>query len=269
MSDYRDLLDQERRRFAMRGGTMGDLEKRRQRKHRNRRIASGLVALVIAAAGIGAGLFALRPTGNAKPSHTPTPTPTPTPTSSQTPSFIPMGLPGPSGPVQFVDESAGWAVGPNGEILATIDGGKTWTGQYGGPLKITGVQFVDDHHGWAVGEGGGLLRTVDGGGSWESVSSDSLTSVDFASPSVGWAIRSGSRVRVKTTDGGQTWTSGGLAVDSVCAVDASTAWAAGPGEGGISFLKTVDGGTSWNDHPIAVPQGEPWTATVRCAGNDA
>ena len=133
MSDYRDLLEQERRRFRMPHGSMEDLERRRDRRRRNRRVASGIVALIIAAAGIGGGLYALRPTGSIKPVVSPTP------------SVVPPGsltLPAPSGPIQFVDAKTGWAVGPNGEILATVDGGKSWTGQYSGPLRIVGVQFV-------------------------------------------------------------------------------------------------------------------------------
>jgi photosystem II stability/assembly factor-like uncharacterized protein len=264
MSDYRDLLERERRRFRMPHGSMEELERRRDRKRRNRRIASGIVALVIAAAGLGAGFYALRPAGNAKPVVTPTPTVAP-------PSA--HGLLAPSGPIQFVDAETGWAVGPNGEILATVDGGKTWSGQYSGPLKIVGVQFVDDMHGWAVGEKG-LLQTVDGGGSWQPISDQAFSTVQFVNSLTGWGIRSDSyapapRQVVKTEDGGRTWTAEGLAADSLCALDEKVLWAAGAGEGGIMFARSSDGGASWVDTPIPVPQGEPWTATVRCAGTDA
>jgi hypothetical protein len=37
----------------------------------------------------------------------------------------------------------------------------------------------------------------------------------------------------------------------------------------VSFLKSEDAGVSWDDHPIAVPSGGRWSATVRCAGIDA
>ena len=133
MSDYRDLLERERRRFRMPHGSMEELERRRDRKRRNRRIASGIVALVIAAAGIGAGLYALRPAGNGKPVVTPTPTVAP-------PSA--HGLLAPSGPIQFVSPEKGWAVRPNGQIVATVDGGKTWMVQHKGTMAIIGVQFI-------------------------------------------------------------------------------------------------------------------------------
>ena len=264
MSDYRDLLERERRRFRMPHGSMEELERRRDRKRRNRRIASGIVALVIAAAGIGAGLYALRPAGNGKPVVTPTPTVAP-------PSA--HGLLAPSGPIQFVSPEKGWAVRPNGQIVATVDGGKTWMVQHKGTMAIIGVQFIDDMHGWALAEKG-VLRTMDGGGSWEPVSDQAFTTVQFVNSLTGWGIRSESytpapRQLVKTEDGGRTWTAEGLAADSLCALDDKVLWAAGAGEGGIMFARSSDGGASWVDTPIPVPQGEPWTATVRCAGIDA
>ena len=62
--------------------------------------------------------------------------------------------------VDFVDVSHGWAAGyawndlgdDVGVILATVDGGDTWTAQSaGGAASLSGVCFVDAAHGWAVG----------------------------------------------------------------------------------------------------------------------
>jgi hypothetical protein len=75
-----------------------------------------------------------------------------------------------------------------------------------------------------------------------------------------------------TTDGGVTWDreTASLGVDSVCANEGGQiVWAAGPGEGGISFIRTDDGWATGVDSPISVPEGEPWKATVRCAGSEA
>src|SRR5438552_2967973 len=136
MSDFKDRLEQERRRFAMSGDSFQDLERRRDRKRRNRRLASGLVALVIAAAGVGGGLYAFRPTRSASPVDTPTPsvvptTPTPGPTpTSPSPTPPVQELAGQvSGPIQFVDDQRGWMVDADGQILATGDGGHTWNVQ--------------------------------------------------------------------------------------------------------------------------------------------
>jgi photosystem II stability/assembly factor-like uncharacterized protein len=271
MSDYRDLLEQERRRFRMPGGSMQGLERRRDRRRRNRRITSGIVALIIATVGIGAGVYALRPTGEAKPAVTPTPT--------VTPPAVSRALPAPSGPIQFVDSRTGWAVGPNAEILATVDGGTTWTGQYGGPLKIVGVQFVDDLHGWAVGEGGDLLRTVDGGDTWELVQLDEeLHTAQFVDASIGWAtgfIGHGgpSSSLFMSSDGGMTWATqrpGNVeVVDSVCAASKDLIWAAGHGRDGASLVMSDDGGATWKGTSLGIPQSELGTDTLSCSGVDA
>jgi len=60
------------------------------------------------------------------------------------------------GSVTFTDPSHGWAVGDSPLILATTDGGATWTKQHSGQHSGTSeylesVTFTDPSHGWAVG----------------------------------------------------------------------------------------------------------------------
>jgi len=43
-----------------------------------------------------------------------------------------------------------WRVAGNGRILATSDGGHSWTRQYAGPAALYQVDFTDAAHGWAV-----------------------------------------------------------------------------------------------------------------------
>jgi photosystem II stability/assembly factor-like uncharacterized protein len=274
MSDYRELLEQERRKHAMRDGSVEGLERRRNRKRRNGQIVAGIVALLIAAAGIGSGVYAFRSSTGPKPAgRTPTPTPSPASSSDLTaPSR-------PSGPIQFVDEMHGWAV-IQGHILATSDGGKSWSPQTTGPIEISGVTFVDADRGWAT-QVVGMLRTVDGGAHWTPVGQPRVefTQVQFQDSEVGWALRLNPEVTsgpagavVKTTDGGQTWVDQSVQADSVCYAtngETKSVWAAGPGEGGVSFLRSTDGGTSWNDQPIRVPEGEPWSASLQCFGTEA
>src|SRR6266511_4140424 len=213
MSDYRDLLDKERRRFAMRDGSLEGLEQRWNRKRRNARIAAGVLALLIAAAGVGGGLYAFRSSSGLKPGVSPSFSPPPSigPAPSETPGVVSGRLSPPSGPIQFVDAQTGWAVGPSGEILFSTDAGRTWTGQYGGPLKIVALQFVDNLHGWALSEDG-LLRTTTGGGHWGPAGSPEqpLRSVQFATDLVGWGVSGPSDpsvpgTLVKSTDGGISW----------------------------------------------------------------
>lgn len=74
--------------------------------------------------------------------------------------------------VHFVDDQHGWAVGHDAAIIATADGGRSWTLQHYQPeLKkpLLDVLFLDARLGYAVGAFGLLLKTEDGGGSWTEV----------------------------------------------------------------------------------------------------
>ena len=71
--------------------------------------------------------------------------------------------------VAFPDNEHGWAVGHDGVILATGDGGLTWHHQDNGQSLDTvllDVLFLDATHGFAVGAYGRFLSTTDGGLHW-------------------------------------------------------------------------------------------------------
>jgi len=75
--------------------------------------------------------------------------------------------------VQFLDQAVGWAVGGNGTILATIDGGQNWQAQKAPTdQNLFSVYFLDQTNGWAVGWSGTILATTDGGKSWETRETD-------------------------------------------------------------------------------------------------
>ena len=58
-------------------------------------------------------------------------------------------------------------MGQHGVILATTDGGQTWTHQQSGTdERLNDVHFLDAQKGWAVGAQGTLLQTTDGGNKW-------------------------------------------------------------------------------------------------------
>ncbi len=72
--------------------------------------------------------------------------------------------------VSFGDAQHGWAVGHDGVILATTDGGVTWTHQDSGADLETiylDVFFSDAQHGLAVGAYGKCILTMDGGKTWQ------------------------------------------------------------------------------------------------------
>ena len=69
--------------------------------------------------------------------------------------------------MHFVDAERGWAVGHGGTVLATSNGGRTWSVRdASATAALWGVDFVNAERGWAVGDGGTVLATSDGGRSW-------------------------------------------------------------------------------------------------------
>lgn len=75
--------------------------------------------------------------------------------------------------VFFIDAHNGWAVGHDAQILATTDGGATWTKQFEDlerEAPLLDIWFKDRNNGYAVGAYGALLETTDGGANWEDVS---------------------------------------------------------------------------------------------------
>jgi photosystem II stability/assembly factor-like uncharacterized protein len=113
--------------------------------------------------------------------------------------------------VDFATPELGWAVGEFGVILATRDGGKTWTAEHS-PVQTTlfGVHFADAQRGWATGIEEVLLHTTDGGQTWHKVavperSGFVLGIYDVAVQGrLGWAIGD-SGLLLRSVDGGETW----------------------------------------------------------------
>eukprot|EP00002_Diphylleia_rotans_P036659 TRINITY_DN8106_c0_g1_i1.p1 TRINITY_DN8106_c0_g1~~TRINITY_DN8106_c0_g1_i1.p1 ORF type:complete len:295 (+),score=60.60 TRINITY_DN8106_c0_g1_i1:544-1428(+) len=79
--------------------------------------------------------------------------------------------------ISFVDENRGWVLSDGAQvnrILATTDGGLSWTTQYTTSGFLTSLEMVDENEGWAGGyarinPGGSalILRTTNGGRTWE------------------------------------------------------------------------------------------------------
>lgn len=113
--------------------------------------------------------------------------------------------------VTFPTPDRAWIVGEFGVILASTDGGLTWTAQKN-PVQSTlfGVAFADGDNGWAVGMSAVMLRTRDGGATWARVDipkrpgfSLSLYTVAVRGHNA-WAIGD-SGFLLASSDGGETW----------------------------------------------------------------
>ncbi len=127
--------------------------------------------------------------------------------------------------VQFWDNREGWAVGDEGVIWHTIDGGKHWERQPSGVrASLRSLHFLDPYTGWVVGReelrGGGstgvILFTKDGGIKWQRLMLNmmpGLNRVRFvderAGYKVGYLVGDGSDAHPSgvfvTTDSGRNW----------------------------------------------------------------
>ncbi len=175
--------------------------------------------------------------------------------------------------VFFVDAQTGWAcgrhptnAGDGGFVIATRDGGKTWSVQHGDPHSptraVARLFFVDATHGWATQVDGTMLRTMDGS-SWSPAGDARVPGAFvFTSPRRGFAVDGGSAIQ-RTVDGGGTWQPvyqcrvivAGVAHEQNCTPEA-IAFAPDHTTGYVvtralddrasAAIKTTDGGETWH-----------------------
>jgi photosystem II stability/assembly factor-like uncharacterized protein len=72
----------------------------------------------------------------------------------------------------FRNDTDGWAVSSDGNVLKTTDGGNSWDSQNLGNMSLEAVYFTDKKHGFIVGSHGALFRTKDEGSTWADMSLD-------------------------------------------------------------------------------------------------
>lgn len=115
--------------------------------------------------------------------------------------------------VRFVDPSHGWAIGYDGTVLATGDGGKSWQLQQfdaGWGKPNYDVLFSDTSNGLLAGANGTLKKTSDGGKTWEAVNSDVFGDTpnlyNIVALGDGSLLIAGERgFLARSTDKGATW----------------------------------------------------------------
>ncbi len=160
--------------------------------------------------------------------------------------------------VCFVDNANGWAVGAQGVIIHTADGGITWKVQDPGSLSgmwesLMAVEFCDRTNGIAVGTGGLIVKTTDGGTVWTKIPSGttaSLNGVRFLNPLTATVLGDGpcggAGNILRTNNGGTSWVNQnnptGEYLYSVDYLDEHNGLGVGI-DGAIA--KTIDGGTTW------------------------
>lgn len=122
---------------------------------------------------------------------------------------------------------------------------------------LTGVSFGDGRHGWAVGHDGVILATADGGETWtrQDGTSDLETvwlDVFFSDARIGLAVGAYGKVQI-TLDGGKTWQPGAappeeLHLNHITATDRDTVFVAG--EAG-TLLTSTDARQGWRQLDVA------------------
>lgn len=190
--------------------------------------------------------------------------------------------------IEMVNENIGWsvgvsdwAIGINGTILKTDNGGQTWIAQNFSKSKLFGLinstinfnslAVSSETNIWAAGNKqistdrtqGLITYSHDDGQTWQSIifsDNDGFLDIDFVTNSTGWALawKNYNRILYKTTDGGQNWTvvwndTSNSMANKIEFVSENTGW--------ISSLtndtlwKTVNGGAEWTIQLIGFPYG--------------
>ncbi len=192
--------------------------------------------------------------------------------------------------IAMQDEENGWGISDTA-VLRTTDGGTSWyqlTPPNAGKLGyFVASSFLDEQHAWILVPDandmlkGTLFRTSDGGVTWESAQVPfGGGDLRFLDAKRGWMMASlgagaGSMgvAILQTGDGGATWNQtytndpnqqnagaslplGGLK-DGLTPVDMQAAWVGGVtyAPGVIYLYQTQDGGTSWTQANIKIPDG--------------
>ncbi len=152
--------------------------------------------------------------------------------------------------VQFLSSTVGFAVGANGLVMRTDDGGASWSVQSSRTQKrLNAVSFADTSNGLAVGSLGTIIRTTDGGSNWSNVTSnttDELFDVHYLTAGgVAVAVGKGGRT-LKSANGGAIWS----VITPVTSDDLKSVRLTSLGTGvavGTSgrYLTTANSGDSW------------------------
>ncbi len=115
--------------------------------------------------------------------------------------------------VRFLDARIGWAIGYDGTLLGTTDGGENWTllqhdAGWGKPYYD--IRFFDADNGLLAGANGVLKRSSDGGKSWQDIDTDALEDgpnlYNLVTLGDGSLLLAGERgFLARSSDRGETW----------------------------------------------------------------
>lgn len=106
----------------------------------------------------------------------------------------------------FTSQNTGFVSGKEG-IMKSSDGGFTWQQVFNPGIFINDIDFIDFQTGWAVGDEGLICKTTDGGDTWkimDTLTNTSLYDISFINHQTGYLVSDGYGV-FRTDDGGENW----------------------------------------------------------------
>ena len=162
------------------------------------------------------------------------------------------------------------AVGWDGVIQATTDGGSTWSVRASGTgWSLNGITCPSTSACFAVGDAGAIVVSSDGGSTWSpqtTPTTEALYGISCPSTSVCFAVGDGGTI-LATTDGGSTWS---LQVSNtidmlrnISCPSSSTCFLVGNQQYLAFVLATTDGGTTWN-YQGGVSGPSPYLTAISC-----
>ncbi len=160
--------------------------------------------------------------------------------------------------IHFVNKHTGWAVGAQGAILKSTDGGESWQNILS-PITtvLTNVHSFNGQVVVAVGYGGKIIRSTDSGINWQQIASGTtgdLWRVQMINDTLGWACGSNSFL-IRTTDAGVTWNPiytgiSNIVLQSLDFFNNNFGCIVGGDIDGGVLLKTTNGGQNWEEHNL-------------------
>ena len=156
--------------------------------------------------------------------------------------------------VHFADENTGWAVGDNGTILKTTNGGDDWFIQTSNTtIALHKIHCADSNTVWVIGHyfvEKIVLKTTNGGEDWiqeffSHTDSIRYLSVFFVDKNIGWLAGIKNNYfgfLLKTIDGGENWIEQSDSISGLLYfIDANIGWVGGC----FNLYNTTDGGEDW------------------------
>lgn len=151
--------------------------------------------------------------------------------------------------VHFINANTGMAVGEQGRILKTTNGGAFWQAvNFSDTYFLKAVYMVDEFVAFAVGSVGTVIKTTNGGTTWTSIIASGMgqfNCVSFLNSSVGWIGGFTGNV-LRTTNGGLNWNNQpevNFTINGIKFINLDFGLACGDGG---KIYKTINGGFNWS-----------------------